>query len=71
MDPGASMSKTHKPILPWRDKFKQSIVTENYDPIVMKLFLHTCMKLLSESKAIEELQQLIGNCASKDKLLPK
>ena len=48
MDPGASTSKTQKPIVPRREKFEESIATKNYEPTVLKLFLQTCMKLLRD-----------------------
>lgn len=37
--------------------------SEEMDPSMLTTFLETCMKLLCDSKAVKELQELINKCA--------
>jgi len=41
------------------------------DPSLLASFLQTSMKLLSDRKVVEGLQELIYNCIGKNKPLPE
>lgn len=71
MDPGASTSRMKMQLVP--RKYTPEVVnaTENLDSMILNSFLQTCMKFLSDQKEVEWLQELIDNCASKEKPQPK
>lgn len=50
-----------------KEKMSETSMTQELDPLVLATFLNTCMKLLSDKKAVEGLQELINKCENKEK----
>jgi len=71
MGPGASRSQNQMSIVSRKDKPKDTIATQDSDPMMLKSFPQTCMKLLWNQKVVEGQQALIDNCANEDNPLPK
>lgn len=70
-DLGASTSRTQTQLVPRKNDFEVTTMTENSDPIVLKSFLQTCMNFLMNQRAIEGLQELIDNYDAKEKTQPE
>jgi len=49
-----------------QNKVPETSTSMEVDPSVLTTFLKTCMKLLSDRKAVKGLQELINKCASKE-----
>lgn len=51
-----------------KNKHEEDNEVKEVDQPILASFLHTCMNLLRDQKAIEGLQALIDNCVGKEKL---
>lgn len=67
IDPRASKLMTQTQLQPWKNTPEVGTTMENLDSTVLKSFLEMCMKLLRDQKVVEGLQELINNCATKEK----
>jgi len=66
MDSGGLTSRTQMQLVPRKINYEVAIATKNSDPTVLKSFLQKSMKLLTNQKAIEGLQELIDNLSGKE-----
>lgn len=66
VDIGDLTSNMQMQLVPKKNAPEVGTAMENPNSTVLKSFLQTCMKLLRDQKAVEGLQKLIDNCASKE-----